>query len=294
MSAEQKPVNGVNNDEPMDITRTLFGLEPEETAGGGEEGGDEGTEGGGGTPPDEPEDENTDAGDEGGGDTVEDGAGSGDVWEVDGQEYTAEQVGQAIKDHEMFQRFNESINPVLETLRTYGDTQQRFQSIAMTETEKAINELTGNMATGKLDAREYQKAHMQLVQAQQRMEMLTTAAEQEKTQRTQALNTARQHNARQVVTSLLSTGWTREDLNAVDAVAQTAFRPDTFADAINPELMSILRDAAKYRKAQDDAAAKLSREGRKAVQVKTKKPVPAKKQGNKVGTDEWISETFWG
>lgn len=293
MSIEQKPVDGVNNDEPMGITRTLFGLEPEAPAPTGTESEDPGTEAGTGTPPEDAADAGGDTGHEGGGEQAEDGAGGGEVWEIDGTEYTAEQVGQAVKDHDMFRRYNESITPLLENIRGYGEQVQRHQTLALTETEKVIQELQARIGSGKLDAREYQAAHMQLVQAQQRMDLLSNAAEQEKVQREKALGAAREHNVRQVVTSLLSAGWSQQDLTLANQLAKTAFKAEVFVDSINPPLMEILRDAAKYRAAQEDAAAKLARQGKKAVQVNATKPTPVKKTTTKVGSDEWISKTLW-
>ncbi|CAI1768673.1 Uncharacterised protein [Serratia quinivorans] len=213
-----------------------------------------------------------------------------DTWEYDGREYTNDQIAEAIKGHETYQRFNESIQPLVEGIRQYSQTAQDLKIAATTECEKAIAELQNKLNSGQLDSREYQATHMQLMQAKDRMRIIDGAVQQEKQQREAALNQARQQKARQVVTNLMSSGWSREEIATADALAQTAFTPETYADALSPELMAVLRDAAKHRQSQKVVEERLRAAGKKAVQVKAAKAPTKVVKAEKKG----LASLIWG
>lgn len=274
-----------------DLASLLFGAATEEenhegTEGSGEpqlEGSEDGEQ-------HEPDDSTTTEGGAGDGETEgEEVTEAPEVWEYDGKEYTVDQVGEAIKDREIFQRFNESITPLVEGVRQYGETAKNLQIAAQTETEKAIKELTTRLNSGKLDSREYQQTHQLLVQAKARMDVLESAVQQEKKQREQTLNAARMQNARQVATNLVRAGWTKEQLVEAEQIARGVFTPELYADAFSSALMELIRDAAAHRKTQSAAEAKLREMGKKAVQVKQKTPGKKleKKQDKSLGSLVW-------
>ncbi|MGG8042474.1 hypothetical protein PGO05_03560 [Klebsiella aerogenes] len=219
-----------------------------------------------------------------------------EVWEFNGSEFTAEQVSDALKHRETFERFNTSITPLIDNIKNFGQTAERMQAMAVTETEKQIAELKQRLNSGRLDSREYQQTHQMLQNAETRMSMLEEAAGQEMRQRQQALNNARTHNARQVATNLVKAGWTKQQMDEAQSVVQGIMKPEQFADIVSPEFMSILRDAAELRRNKADAAAKLQGKVTKAVRVNGKKEqaAPAKAQKIKVGSPEWINQQFWG
>lgn len=256
----------------------------------------ESPEDGTGTPPDEPapadeptsDDEHTDEGDSEQGEQLE-------VWEFNGNEYNADQVSDALKHKETFERFNTSISPLIDNIKNFGQVAERLQVMAATETEKQITELKQRLGSG-LDSREYQQTHQMLQAAEMRMNMLTEAAGQEMRQRQQALQTARAHNARQVATNLVKAGWTKDQMNEAQAIAQGVMKPEQFADLVSPEFMAVLRDAAELRANKASAAARLQDKVTRAVRVNNGKPNAPGNTSTKaeVGSPEWINANFWG
>lgn len=210
-----------------------------------------------------------------------------DVWEFDGQEYKSEQIAEALKDHDLYQRFNQSIAPLVEQVKRHQEFATDMKVAATTECEKVIAELQRSLDSNTLDAREYQQAHRALVQAKERQKMLDNAVAREKEQRQQLLTTARQQNARTVATNLLRSGWSPEQIQAVEAVAQTAFTSsEVYADSLSPALMNLVRDAMAHRKMQAAAESRLRDQGKKAVKVKAAAPVKPveKKQPKDLGS----------
>ncbi|WP_310606714.1 hypothetical protein [Buttiauxella brennerae] len=226
-------------------------------------------------------------GDEGSAGTGE-GEGEGDenaglaAFEIDGKEYTEAQVTSAVKDFEIFHRFTESARPLMADIKSYGDVAESLKVAATTETDKTIAELSAMLNSGKLDSQQHQQAYIHLSHAQERKRILDAAVEQEQTLRKKAIDQTRTQNARAVGVTLLRKGWTKEQMVEVEGLAQTVFTPEAYADALSPELMELLRDAAAYRKTLSANEARLRELGKKAVRVKDTRPSkPAPKQEDK-------------
>ncbi|MBF4178900.1 hypothetical protein [Lelliottia nimipressuralis] len=232
------------------------------------------------------------------GDPIEGGTEPGEgaeVWELDGVEYTADQVGDALKHRATFERFNQSITPLIDNIKAFGQTAERLQLMGVTETEKQIDELQKQLASGRLNSREYQDAHQQLQRAELRKATLEQAAKQELDQRNQALKTARMHQARQVATNLVKAGWTKEQMNSAQQLAQGFMTPEQFADSLSTGMMEILRDAAELRASKNAAAEKLRGKAQKVLKVNGQpaQAAPAKKKTVKAGDADWMNQHFW-
>lgn len=287
--------NGKSTTAGFDVTRAFFGGE-------GAKSEHESPESGNGAPPESGEgtaddlpDVSTDpAGDSGNGESG--GGEESEVWQFDGAEYTQEQVADALKQRGMYERFNQTITPLIASVQSYEETARRLGVMAQTEAEKEIAELQRELASGKLDSRDYQQAHMQLTRAQQRLDILRTAADQESKQRQQTLNEARTHNARQVGVGLIKSGWTMNQINDVQGLAQEFMTPDQFADSLSAGLMEVLKDALELRRMKTKAADELRGKAKKAVKVDSApKATPTKApKGSGVGSSEWIGKHFWG
>lgn len=287
MPDENKTNDVSANGGGFDIGAAFFGAAEEKPQPKGDEDGGE-TPLGDATPEDElpPDDGDEITGDPEPGESVE-------VWEFNGAEYTADQVSDALKHRETFERFNTSITPLVENIKQFGETAERLQIMAVTECEKQIEEIKKQLP--KLQGRDYQLAHQALQQAETRKEVLNAAANQEAQQRKQALNNARTHNARQVATNLVKSGWTKEHMNQAQALAQSVMSPEQFADSLSPGFMEILRDAAELRAQKQRAADKLQDKARKAVRVNSQRPqsTTTKKKTVKAGDPDWMKSSFW-
>lgn len=259
----------------------------------------ESDEGGAGAQPDGAEATAIDAPDDGAEDAPDTGAGeevTPKVWEHNGAQYTDEQVGAALKHQETYERFNTTITPLIDNIKRFGETAERMQSMATTETSRQIAELKARLQSGQLNAAEYQNTHQQLQSAELRMNYLTQAAEQEAVQRKHALNATRTHNARLVATNLVKAGWSKEGITEAQQLAQQCLTPDQFADSLSVGFMEILRDAAELRRNKAKAAQALQDKAAKAVRVAAaggKAQVKQVKQ-TKVGDADWMSKNFWG
>lgn len=218
-----------------------------------------------------------------------------EVWEFNGAQFTADQVSDALKHRETFERFNQSIAPLVDNIKAFGETAERMKVMAVTECERQIAELKKALGSGQLDSRQYQQAHQQLTAAESRKQVLEQAAEQEANQRKQALINARTHNARQVATNLVKSGWTKEQMNQAQALAQQCMTHDQFADSLSPGFMEILRDAAELRAQKAKVAEALQDKARKAVKVGSGAPAATttKKKVAKAGDPDWMAQNFW-
>jgi DNA repair exonuclease SbcCD ATPase subunit len=277
----------------FDVTRAFFGSE-------GTQPDDESAESGAEAPPESAEgatDNQPDDGTEIAGNTGSETSGdNAEVWQFDGIDYTPEQVSDALKQRGMYERFNQTITPLIQSVNTYEETARRLSVMAQTEAEKEIAELQRALSSGKLESREYQQAHLQLTRAQQRLEILNSAAQQEIAQRQKTLTEARTHNARQIGVGLIKSGWTMNQINEVQALAQEFMTPEQFADSLSTGLMEALKDAAELRRMKEKSAAELRGKAKKAVKVNNNgaaAPVRAPK-GAGMGSPDWISKNFWG
>lgn len=243
----------------------------------------------------EPEATATDPGETSPGDAG--GAGEGEsVYQFDGNEYTAEQVAAALKHQTTNEAFSQSIAPLVDNIKQFSEQAQRFQAMAVTETDRQIDELTRALASGQLNAQDYQLAHQQLTQAQTRKGMLEQAAQQTEQKRQQALANARRQNAANVATQLVKKGWTTQNMQQAQAVVQGVMTMDQFADVVNPAFMEILRDAYTYRAQREQAASKLQSQTKKAVKTgkgATPANPPKVKESAKAGSAEWM-QSLWG
>lgn len=219
------------------------------------------------------------------------------AWNFNGTEYTEEQVSEALKHAEMFNRFNQSISPLVTNIKGFGDQAAKFQAMAVTECDNQITELKRALTSGQLNAQEYQLAHQHLMQAETRKGMLEQAGKQVEEQRRQALNNARRHNAGQVATTLAKNGWTPEKMKAAQSVAMGIMSMDAFADVVSPALMEVLHDAYELRSQRAAAAAKLQDKARKVVRTgkpSTSVTPPAPKKVTKAGDSDWMKQNIWG
>lgn len=234
-----------------------------------------------------------------GGAELQDGAGEGEavnVWQFGGADYNEEQITAALKHSAQYERFNQSVAPVVENIKQFSTQAAQFQAMAVTETEKQITELTAALQSGQLNAQDYQLAHQALTAAQTRKGLLEQAAQQVEAKRVQALNNARRANAQQVAATLARNGWTHEAMTQAQAIAQGAMTSEQFADVVSPAFMELLRDAAAYRAQRATAAAKLQQQQSKAVRTTRKvstAAAPKVTTSPAQGSDEWING-LWG
>ncbi|MGB7801010.1 hypothetical protein [Buttiauxella sp.] len=220
---------------------------------------------------------------------------SADEWEFNGGKFTADQISEALKHQETFTRFNTSITPLVQNIKSFGDHAARFQAMAVTETDKQIQELRTALNSGQLNAADYQRAHQSLQMAETRKGMLEEAGKQVDAQRTEALNNARRHNASQTATNLVKQGWTVEQMNQAQSVVKGVMSMEAFADNVSPAFMEILRDAYELRSQKAAAAAKLQDKVRKVTktpQQRQQAPAPAK--GANMGSSDWMKKNIWG
>ncbi|MGK3630379.1 hypothetical protein ACSLOU_00530 [Enterobacter cloacae] len=274
----------------FDVSAAFFGTPAKEQE-------PEGGEGGAEPSPAEPEDAADDSADDGGQDEGNPGEGEGqEVWQLDGQEFTADQVSEALKHRQTFERFNQSITPLIDNIKAFGEVAQRIKVIGITETENQITELNRALASGRLNAQEYQEAHQMLTKALGRKETLEAAAKQEEARRQEALKQAHTHNARLVATELVKKGWSKENISQVQQLAQQNMKPEQFQEALSVGFMEILRDAFELRAQKEAAAAKLRGKAQKVLKVggKPAQAAPAKVKKSKAGDSEWMAKNFWG
>lgn len=186
----------------------------------------------------------------------EPGEGSVEVWQFNNVEYTAEQVEESLREREMYQRYNQSVQPMISAIEKSDEETAYFKEMALTETDRVIAELKKAIASGHLDSRQELSARKQLDDAKKRQRELTTVAEQATAARAEAIRKVREHNAKQAVAALTKQGWKREEILAVGSLAQRVVG-DKFGDVMSPELMQIFRDAAELRAAKESAAKRL-------------------------------------
>lgn len=283
--------NASGNASTFNISAAFFGAPAESESDKGEQDSTEASLNGAETATDDVSDDGEqDAGDSEPGEEVE-------VWQFNGAEYTSEQVSAALKNNATFERFNQSIAPLVENIKQYGETAERLKVLGTTECDNQINELNKALASGRLNAKEYQEAHQLLTKAMQRKEVLETAAAQEAQRRKQALEQADAHNVRQVTSALVKAGWSKADMDGAQLMAQqSGLTKEQFRAALSVGFMEILKDAAELRASKGKAAAALRDKAIKAIKVGSKAPSQAvtKVKKSKVGDSDWMSKTFWG
>lgn len=222
---------------------------------------------------------------------------TGTFWKLGDVEYSEEQVNNALTHSATFERFNQSIAPLVQNIKGFGDQAARFQAMAVTECDNQIAELTKELQSGRLDAQQYQLAHQALTSAELRKASLIAAGDQVTQQRQQALQNTRRHNLGQVATNLARAGWSLDKMKNAQGLAMSAGMSfDSFADVANPALMEIFHDAYEYRAQREAAAQRLKKEGKKVVRAHAAAPAavqPATKKGT-MGDSDWMSKNIWG
>lgn len=279
--------NAPGNTTGFNVSAAFFGAQPEVESHESDENSDE-------TPPTESEittDVVTDDGEPDAGNSEQ-----SEVWQIDGAEYTQDQVSEALKHRQTFERFNQSITPLIDNIKAFGEVAERIKVIGITETENQINELNRALASGRLNAQEYQEAHQMLTKALGRKETLEAAAKQEAARRQEALKQAHTHNARLVATELVKKGWSKENIAQVQQLAQQNMRPEQFQEALSVGFMEILRDAFELRAQKEATASKLRGKAQKVLKVggKPAQAAPVKVKKSKAGDSEWMAKNFWG
>lgn len=209
--------------------------------------------------------------------------GAVEVYEFSGTKYTPEQIETALRELEINQRYNQSVAPLADSVNEHGEKFERAMLLASTECDKEIEQLETALASGKLTSQQYQAAHMQLRDARGRKRELEAVANEEKNLRDNAINQTRKHNAKQTVAALTKSGWKREHILAVDALAKKVMPASAYADAISPAFMEIMRDALIYRAGREEAAKRLQKKTNNALKTPrvTQKPLVQQSQGKK-------------
>lgn len=217
-----------------------------------------------------------------------------EFYEFSGTKYTPEQVETALRELENNQRYNQSVAPLADSVNEHGEKFERAMLLAATECDKEIDQLETALASGKLSSQQYQAAHMQLRDARGRKRELEAIANEEKTLRDNAINQTRKHNAKQTVAALTKSGWKREHILAVDALAKKVMPAGAYADAISPAFMEIMRDALIYRAGREEAAKKLQKKTNNALKTPRTQPKAEQQQekrsmsfGQKVWGDKY-------
>ncbi|XUA17748.1 hypothetical protein ACQVA2_13800 [Citrobacter sp. OP27] len=214
-----------------------------------------------------------------------------DVWQFGGSDYTAVQVEEALKERETYERYNQSVKPLMETLTDYGNRFEKASLIASTECDNVIAEMNKALASGKLNSQQYQHAHMQLRDAKARKTLLEQAAQEETALRASALKKVREQNARQSVTALVRQGWKPEEITAVANNAQQVIG-DKFADILSPDLLQVFRDAAELRNIKEQTAKRLKTKGGNVL--KTTKQAPQRPQTATKPQAQTFGQKVWG
>lgn len=214
------------------------------------------------------------------------------VWQFGDQEYTAEQVTEIIQERETYQRYNQSVKPLIEAIQQAETTNARFKEMALTETELEMRELVDNLSAGRYDQRQELAARKRIDQLKKRQETLSEAADRAAKEQAETLNQVRVQNARQTVAKLVKSGWTNEQVQAVGAAAGNVLGAK-LSDVISPELLQVFQDAIKYRTAQDNAYRTLKKKAAdplKTQRQSTTQPTQARKPatfGQKVWGDRY-------
>lgn len=213
-----------------------------------------------------------------------------DVWQFNDVEYTAEQVEESLRERELYQRYNQSVQPMIAALEKSDADAVYLKELALTETERTIAELKRAIASGQLDSRQELSARKQMDEAKRRQHDLTQAAEQATAARTDAIKKVREQNTRQSVAALAKQGWGREEILSIGALAQQVVG-DKLADVMSPALMQIFRDAAELRAVKEGAAKRLKAKTSTALKTTSQAP---KKTAPKPAGKTSFGALVWG
>ncbi|EHA2490226.1 hypothetical protein JKI59_001030 [Salmonella enterica] len=224
------------------------------------------------------------------GTTLAGGAGAGegepetvDVWQFNGVDYTADQVEEALRERESYQRHNQSVQPLAEAIQRAEDDTARFKEMALTETEKRIAQLQKAIKSGQLDPRQKAAAYDQIEEALERQKVLNKAAEENAQARAAAMAKVREQRARQTVNAMAKQGWSREDILSIGANIQKVVG-EGVGDVISPALMQVFKDAAELHRLRNEHGKRLAAKNVNALKMTRQAPqtketkAPAKKE----------------
>ncbi|ELY8287809.1 hypothetical protein SOQ48_001338 [Salmonella enterica] len=222
--------------------------------------------------------------------TLAGGAGDGegepetvDVWQFNGVDYTADQVEEALRERESYQRHNQSVQPLAEAIQRAEDDTARFKEMALTETEKRIAQLQKAIKSGQLDPRQKAAAYDQIEEALERQKVLNRAAEENAQARAAAMAKVREQRARQTVNAMAKQGWSREDILSIGAHIQKVVG-EGVGDVISPALMQVFKDAAELHRLRNEHGKRLAAKNVNALKMTRQAPqtketkAPAKKE----------------
>lgn len=222
--------------------------------------------------------------------TLAGGAGAGegepetvDVWQFNGVDYTADQVEEALRERESYQRHNQSVQPLAEAIQRAEDDTARFKEMALTETDKMIAQLKKEIQSGRLDPRQKAAAYDQIEEAIKRQKELNQAAELNAQARATAMAKVREQRARQTVNAMAKQGWSREEILSVGASIQKVVG-EGVGDVISPALMQVFKDAAELHRLRNEHGKRLAAKNANALKMTRQAPQtketkqPAKKE----------------
>ncbi|EBY8091393.1 hypothetical protein D6L13_03860 [Salmonella enterica subsp. enterica serovar Ordonez] len=210
--------------------------------------------------------------------TLAGGAGAGeeepetvDVWQFNGVDYTADQVEEALRERESYQRLNQSVQPLAEAIQRAEDDTARFKEMALTETDKMIAQLKKEIQSGRLDPRQKAAAYDQIEEAIKRQKDLNQAAELNAQARAAAMEKVREQRARQTVNAMAKQGWSREEILSVGASIQKVVG-EGVGDVISPALMQVFKDSAELHRLRNEHGKRLATKNANALKMTRQAP----------------------
>lgn len=215
-----------------------------------------------------------------------------DVWNFNGVDYTVEQVEESLREREVYQRYNQSVQPMADAIKQAEEATARYKDMALTETEKRIEQLQAAIKSGQLDPRQKAAAYDQLDEANQRHKYLTDAAEMSLKAQREAMDKVRRQRAAQTVTALTRQKWSAEEIKAIGANLEKVVG-DKIGDVISPELMQVFRDSAELHRLRNDNAKRLGKKvnetsnALKATKKPLTKPVQKEVEAKSFGQKVW-------
>lgn len=232
--------------------------------------------------------------------TLEGGAGGGeiepetvDVWEFNGVEYTADQVEESLRERESYQRYNQSVQPLVDAINQSEAATARYKAMAQTETEKQIEYLEAQIASGRLAPHDKAMAYDQLREAKKRQEILVEAAEKSAEYQRNSMDKIRRQRASQTVNTLTRQKWSADEIRAVAAGLERVVG-DKIGDVISPELMQVFRDADELRRLRSDNAKRLGKKANETASALKTPKQPLTKPAPKAQGSKSFGAKVWG
>lgn len=232
--------------------------------------------------------------------TLEGGTGGGeveleevDVWQFGGIDYTADQVEAALREHDTYQRYNQSVEPLATAIQQSEAAISRFKEMALTETEQIIANLEHQIQSGQLDPRQKSVAYDRLGEANKRLKYLSEEADKSARVQREAKEKIQKQRASQTVSELTRQKWTAQEIKAVGASLEKIVG-DKIGDVISPELMQVFRDAAELRHLRDTNAKRLGKKVNETTNGLKATKQPLAKQEPKAPAAKTFGQKVWG